>query len=82
MHITIMKIKCPSFTSNTITVSYVGLLLWGPTIRGPGPFALRESEGPIQGELWPKLYNAEHEPIFWEAAEDSLVLGRSMIPPE
>ena len=57
-------------------------LLWGLTIRGPGPFALRESEGPIRGELWPKPYNAEHEPIFWEAAEDSLVLGRSMIPPE
>ena len=54
--------------------------MWGPTIRGPGPFALRESEGPIRGELWPKLHDAEHRPII-EAAEDSLVLGRPIIPP-
>ena len=40
--------------------------MWGPAIRGPGPFALRESEGPIRGELWPKLYNAEHKTIFGE----------------
>ena len=55
-------------------------LLWGPTNRGPGPFALRESEGPIREELWPKLYNTARN-NFWGAAEDSLVLGRSTIPP-
>ena len=38
--------------------------MWGPTIRGPGPFALKKSEGPIRGELWPKLYNAEHKIIL------------------
>ena len=66
--------------STAIPVSSMNLR--GPTIRGPGSFALRESEGPIRGELWPKLYNAEHKNNFWEAAEDSLVLGRSIIPPE
>ena len=54
--------------------------MWGPTNRGPGPFALRESEGPIREELWPKLYNTAQN-NFWGAAEDSLVLGRSTIPP-
>ena len=55
--------------------------MWGPTIRGPGPFAPRESKGPIRGKPWPKLYDAEHKPILG-AAEDSLVLGRPIISPE
>ena len=38
--------------------------MWGPIIHGPGPFALRESKGPSQGELRPKLYNAEHQTFF------------------
>ena len=42
------------------------MFLWGPTIRGSGPFAPGESESPIRGELWLKLYNAEHKTIFGE----------------
>ena len=39
-------------------------MLWGPIIHGPGPFTLRESKGPSQGEPRPKLYNAEHRTVF------------------
>ena len=41
------------------------LFFWGLIIYGPGPFALRESEGPSQGELRPKLYNTEHQSMSW-----------------
>ena len=41
------------------------MFLWGPIIYGPGPFALRKSEGPSQGELRPKLYNTEHLTVLW-----------------
>ena len=62
--ITKKKKKMWAFKSVCTLENFNETYLWGPTVRGPGPFALRKSEGPIRGELWPKLYNAKHRTIF------------------